>query len=411
MTEQRISYTLGFIRRAGYEPVDLNSEDYRIIFDAINRTEERIEGERHRDHNWELHYADIDRRTLRYRPYVDHILQQWHEIGRIKRIAGAQRWPHGKRFALVLSHDVDHVVANSLLAKLRHLKHLSDAPARRKALIILSMAKALAMKVLRKTPHWLDLGRWADLEARHGFRSSFFFLGQPLPAPHHEDSFYKFSDSVSFRKKSTTLKSAMVNLSEEGWDVGLHGSYRSAFSLENLLAEKENLESTLGHKIKTIRQHHLRFDIAETPFHHINSGFEADASVGSNLSTDYRAGTGLPYFYFDNENERETNLLEVPLVIQEISLFDVAHLDEDAAYRQCMEMLREAETLGSAVCLLWHNSYTPNSAQVRTYERVLSAAHEMGAWGCSVADINDWCRQGHSMEFDKAFTETGATDG
>jgi hypothetical protein len=42
--------------------------------------------------------------------------------------------------------------------------------------------------------------------------------------------------------------------------------------------------------------------------------------------------------------------------------------------------------------LLWHNDYFPNDPPFRAYAKILQKAAEMGAWGCSLKDINNWWR-------------------
>lgn len=62
-----------------------------------------------------------------------------------------------------------------------------------------------------------------------------------------------------------TARDIMIELAQQGHDVGLHGGYHTALKLENFLHEKHLLEDETGLSITTTRQHWLHWDARITP--------------------------------------------------------------------------------------------------------------------------------------------------
>jgi len=391
-TAQR-DYARQYTYLAGYDPKGLGDDKLSIVFHALARTEELQTDQKHNQHNWEISYAPYERQKLRHIPFVEDLLEQWAEQGLVEPIPELrERWPDDRRFALVLSHDVDHLVSNSVRDRLRKLPYLAEAPWVKRAAVAAGIVKACASK-MRTKERWMRIDEWMDIESRYGFRSSFFFLAQPLPAPHHEDSFYSYDDRALWNGSDAEIGDIMRMVADQGWDVGLHGSTRSPESAALLGEERDIIEQTIGQSVSTVRQHHLCFDVRYTPRNQAQAGFEADSTLGSNNSADYRVGSGLPFFLYDVVNDVPLDLLEVPLVVQDVALMRVQQMDEELAVERALELIEQAAERRSAITLLWHNSFEGSSAECRAYRRMLEAASEMGAWGCSVAEMNDWWRR------------------
>lgn len=393
LSECQKKYTHQYIYLAGYDPRRLDDARLSVVFHTLARTEEFWTDQKHNQHNWEVSYAPYERQQLRHLPFLEVLLERWSDQGLVEPIPELKpRWPDNKRFALVLSHDVDHLVPSSIRNRLRRLPYLGEAPWSKRAMVAAGILKACIEKAC-STEHWTQIDEWMDFESKHGFKSSFFFLPQPIPVPHYEDSFYSYDSRASWRGSDARIADIMRMVSDEGWDVGLHGSTRSSKSANLLEQEREIIEEVIGQSVSTVRQHHLCFDVRYTPRNQMKAGFEADSTLGSNNSADYRAGSGLPFFLYDSVNDVPLDLLEVPLVAQDVALMNVQQMDEKLAVERSLELIRQAADRRSAITLLWHNSFEKPSAECRAYRRILKAASEMGAWGCSVEEINNWWRK------------------
>ena len=85
-------------------------------------------------------------------------------------------WPGGAKFALFLSHDIDKIFDREpfyVLAALNHVRRLIlRGEGHRVGLALRRLARAL----FAPKPPELDFQTILDLEARYGFRSTFFVL-------------------------------------------------------------------------------------------------------------------------------------------------------------------------------------------------------------------------------------------
>ena len=385
-------YVKEFVLAAGYDYKGLSSKDTQYIFDLLSRKEELQATNRYNHHNWELNFAPLSRQANRMVPVIDRLLAQLEEEGSIKEgPLKKDKWPDGKKFAVVLSHDVDHLEENSWREKIRLLRHLGEAPFKRKVFLWLSLFYLLLVKS-RKRLRWASLKEWMDVESDNGCNATYFFFANPLPAPNHEDSFYTYDDRVNYGDERITIRELMQQVKSRGFHVGLHGASNSSNSEKNLSAEKKNLESGFGQEVISTRQHHLFYDVRHTPSIHEKAGFKVDSTLGSNISTDYRCGTGLPFMMYDLQASSPIDVLQVPLVVQDIALTKVLQLTEEQIIDLCTDHFKVAENYAGCVTLLWHNSFEVNSKEFKTYQQVLTKVKEMGGWGCSVDDMNAFWR-------------------
>jgi len=394
LTAPRRDYVLRFFRTLGYEASGLPDRRLVDVFSLLARIEEYTTGVRHNRHNWELDYAPLDRARQATVPVIETWTAEWAGQGALKPLPDAPpRWPDGKRFALCLTHDVDTVSGDVFRARWRSLPAFRRAPFREKVIVGLSTARALARKCTPglRPPDPL-LAEWMDEEARHGFTSSFFFLAQPLPEPDWEDSFYRYSDRVSYDGTRTPVREVMKDLIRRGWDVGLHGSSRSHASPALLARERSIVSEACGADVVTVRQHHLFYDARYTPLYQTEAGLQADSSLGSNNRTCFRCGAGIPFELYDIISDRALGILEIPLIIQDVALFRVLQMDADLALEHCVDVMRVVAEAGGAMTILWHNDHLATDAAFAVYRTLLDEADGMGAWGCSARELSQWWR-------------------
>jgi peptidoglycan/xylan/chitin deacetylase (PgdA/CDA1 family) len=171
-------------------------------------------------------------------------------------------------FIVALSHDVDRV-HKSFQSATHFLKHLKSGKLKR-ALYQLRSA-------VQSERYWcFDVIR--EIEMSRGLRSTYFFLNESYPFhPFHLKSWrlaLGYYD-IFLPKVSNMIR----QLDEDGFEIGLHGSYRSFSDKKLMEREKNDLESILGHSVIGIRQHYLNLT-QETWQIQRSLGFLYDASFG-----------------------------------------------------------------------------------------------------------------------------------
>ncbi len=290
------------------------------------------------------------------------------------------RWPEGRRFAALLTHDVDDVRLHSLAQSLRLLS-LAKSPRS-------YAARAGVMGALRALRHrdpgadpYARFDRWAAAESGHGFRASFSVFA-PRPAARHEyDALYRLADPIAFEGRSVTVATMLAELARRGFEIGLHGSYLSHRDPERLARERAQVEQAVGGGVRGIRQHFLRFDVGATWRAQSTAGFRYDTTLGYNEAIGFRAGLAAPFRPWDPAAAAPHPLWELPLTLMDGTLFRTLRLDGAAAAARTREHLDHVEAAGGMAVLLWH----PNAAD---------REHFPGWWDCYLAALDELRRRG-----------------
>jgi hypothetical protein len=136
--------------------------------------------------------------------------------------------------------------------------------------------------------------------------------------------------------------------------LGVHPSYDTSTSPSILEAEVQKIREKSGQEIQFSRQHYLRFDIRSTPQLLMNSGIRADFSMGFASSCGFRAGTTIPFFYYDFGSESQKDLLMVPFCVMD-GVYTVYHVsDAGKAYHSFMEVAEEVKKVKGIFISVFH---------------------------------------------------------
>ena len=305
------------------------------------------------------------------------------------------RWRDGSCFAVVLSHDVDDITAVSTTEAWRLLGR-ARAPlsyAFRRSLA--QMARAWRRGAATDDPYW-RFEQWAAEEERHGFRSTFFVF-PPRPAhPHQFDPNYRLEDTIRFEGRMQPFADVLRALGGRGFEVGLHASYRSYQSAEQLAAEKAQIERATDLAVTGIRQHFLRFDRNVTWGAQAQAGFAYDSTFGYNEAIGFRAGIAAPFRPWDAARRAASTLIELPLTVMDGTLFRTLVLDGPQAARRTLDQLDMVEKVSGLAVLLWH----PNGADEKqfpgwwaSYRDVLADLARRSVWVATGREIDAWWRE------------------
>lgn len=138
--------------------------------------------------------------------------------------------------------------------------------------------------------------------------------------------------------------------------VGIHPSYLSHERPKLVAEEAGRLQAMTGRAVRHSRQHFLRFRIPETYRALRDNGITHDYSMGYADAVGWRAGTNLPFFWYDLEREEATGLMVHPFAAMDVTLKNYLGLGPEDAPREVMELARLVKPFGGDFMLLWHNS-------------------------------------------------------
>lgn len=349
----------------GADVFALFSEEERgWIADRLLRKEEFDLDHRDQWGNWDFNFTKEDYKI----PYVDELVsQRIKEKGAFKKSV----WPGDKKFAFWLTHDLD-LVSSADPSVLTRMQHKLAGNASDKAQMILHRVHASynsirSVKPYTNDPLW-EYEKWVDVEKEFGFDSTFFVFSRPSNEKdvHVYDCDFVFNDRMKYRSKNCSVAEFIQQLSKEGVEVGLHGSYLSWNNSDLLIDQKKKIERVIGRPVITARQHFLHFDVEKTPDALVRAGIKLDSSLGFNRSVGFRAGTSFPYSIMNG-------LVEVPQIIMDGALFNDNSLNynEHLAQLEIERIVDRIEEVGGCLTINFHPNYLVNPTYWNTYKFIL----------------------------------------
>ena len=159
-------------------------------------------------------------------------------------------------------------------------------------------------------------------------------------------------------------------LHDQGVETGAHPSYNTFQSPDLLMEEVQVLRSVLGEKPMGGRQHYLRW-CPDTWLHWEKCGLAYDSTVGYADRIGFRAGTCFPYRPWLLHENREANLIEIPLVVMDKTLMEYMGLTAQESLEAVRKCVARCRVVGGVFTLLWHNSRLSKPKYSALYANVL----------------------------------------
>ncbi|WP_104421723.1 polysaccharide deacetylase family protein [Neolewinella xylanilytica] len=138
--------------------------------------------------------------------------------------------------------------------------------------------------------------------------------------------------------------------------TGLHPSYATSDRPDLIGEEKARIEGILEASVDRSRQHFLRFRLPDTYRQLLRQGIRSDYTMGYGDAIGWRAGTNLPFPWYDLEREKETRLTVYPFAAMDVTLRSYLGLSAGEAEAEVMRLFAVAKPHGGPFMLLWHNS-------------------------------------------------------
>jgi len=275
-------------------------------------------------------------------------------------------YPDDKKFAVCLTHDIDIVY----FSKLRMAHEVAQALRKRQ---ISKSVKILLSKINKNlNPIW-NFAQIMDLEGRYDAKSSFYFLALDRGDP-------------DFNFRIEAVKKELRNISDNGWEVGLHGGHEAYNNLNEIKKEKERLENVIEKKVIGYRSHYLRFETPTTWELLKEAGFKYDATFGYADCVGFRNGMCHPFKPFNLNTNEHIDILEIPLTIMDCTLDAYMRLDMKNAWEITKRLIDTVERHKGVITILWHNTYMIDE-MLELYERILTYCYERDAWMTSGEEI------------------------
>ncbi len=260
--------------------------------------------------------------------------------------------PQPRTLTVKLTHDIDDVgIPFRVRTALAHsLKRGQPFASLRD---LLSSATALEPSELAQVRRLAEMSKSRDLH------SAFYWKASP-PGPH--DSGYD--------PKLRKIQFVIRFLKDLGFELGVHPGYDTFGDCPKLAAEIGRLREVLQTDVRGGRQHYLRWN-PNTWRDWEFCGLSYDSSVGFADRFGFRAGTAVPYRPWCFAENRELNLIELPLILMDCTPLKYMRLGKADGLQRIRALFQRMEHTGGVFTLLWHNTPLLDPDYDGWYESIL----------------------------------------
>ncbi len=313
-------------------------QDQRL-WDLFTKKEEySYQGDRYKRFSYQQSaYKDV------FFPEVSQWLQE-------KELHG--EYPDNKQFAICLTHDVDDMQPTARQLLLSGFTEFKQGHIGRARDFLLHTEKVESPLENLKTI--------IRLEEAHQARSAFYFLAEKrdLKRPRYDIEEYH---------------AELCYPLEQGWEVGLHGSYYIFNDVASLRSQKEKIERIIHQKIPGFRYHYLQFTVPDTWLALSSAGFRYDTTFGYHDMSGFTNGVCHPFHPFNRNTDQPIDIIEFPLVLMDETLFNTVPSVEKA-WALTKQLIDITEKFHGVMTICWHNDVfkLPHKQErMRLYKKIL----------------------------------------
>lgn len=148
---------------------------------------------------------------------------------------------------------------------------------------------------------------------------------------------------------------ALIKMLGDYAEVGIHPSYGSNKSKDQLKKEVMRLSKVMHKEITNSRQHFLKLTLPETYRNLIDLDITDDYTMGYASLVGFRASICTPFNFYDLDNELETNLKVHPFAIMEGTLKYYMNIPPEDAMYHIKPLIDEVKNVNGTFISLWHN--------------------------------------------------------
>lgn len=196
------------------------------------------------------------------------------------------------------------------------------------------------------------------LQNKYEFKSIYFFL---LADYGHNDK----NIPVTSNKFQSLVKSLADYV-----QVGIHPSWASNKDSSKLPKEIKRLEAMTNREVTRSRQHFLKLDLPTTYRHLIDLGIREDYTMGYASQVGFRAGTSLPFYFYDLDMEVQTKLLIHPFAVMDGTLNEYLELPVDDAQYLVKDLMDRVKKVNGTFISLWHNETVSDNRHWQDWKQV-----------------------------------------
>jgi len=292
-------------------------------------------------------------------------------------------YPEDKKFAVVISHDIDNLENDELnLLEVRHKGGVKSAVNILKKEIL----NSLKIKFNTTQKDYIPKGmrELLLLEEKYNIPASYYFLSL---TPEEQDYRYNVKD----------IKHVFDKVLKVGGEIGLHGGHQAYKSKNKIGKEKKMLEEFCNVKLTGYRNHYLRFDRNVTWNALAENDFLYDTTYGDAYTPGFRNGMCYPFQPYDIQDQSFINIIEIPLVYMDESPSKYMLLDDENAWKLFCSLVEKVRKVNGVFTLLWHNT-SMNEKRKKFYFRAVEYLRNLDPWFATGNQVAKHYKDMHYIE-------------
>jgi len=208
-----------------------------------------------------------------------------------------------------------------------------------------------------------DTYRWLDaLHKQHQLAPIYFFLLAKKKGIYDKN----------ISPASTAMKQ-LVQKHSARYQVGIHPSWQSGDKELLVKEEIDSIKKITANDCNKSRQHYIRLTLPETYRTLIKNGITDDYSMGYGSINGFRASVASPFYWYDLEKEKTTNLLIYPFCFMEANSFFEQHLSAEEAGRELQYYYDIVKQVDGQLITIFHNHFLTEQPQWKPWREMYAA--------------------------------------
>ncbi|MBX9449374.1 MAG: hypothetical protein KL787_06520 [Taibaiella sp.] len=145
-----------------------------------------------------------------------------------------------------------------------------------------------------------------------------------------------------------------IRVLTNGTNIGIHPSYY-AVARKSIGNEINALQEALGGTIYQSRQHFIRLSLPETYHQLLEAGIREDFTMGYPEVNGFRAGTSLPFYWYDLSKEEPTQLFIHPFVYMDATQLFYGRQNPQEQLAEIERIACQVRSSHGRFIGIWHN--------------------------------------------------------
>jgi hypothetical protein len=188
---------------------------------------------------------------------------------------------------------------------------------------------------------WLN-----QLHEKHNLKPYYFFLLA------HQPTAYEKNIAPGNKALQALIQDHLIR-----YPVGIHPSWKSSLDISVMQQEIQTLTAIAGKPVQASRQHYIKLTLPATYRQLLQEGIRYEFSMGYGSINGFRASVASPFYWYDLEQEQQTELLLFPFCFMDANAYYEQHNTPEAALTEMQHLYRSVKAVNGLFSILWHNNF------------------------------------------------------